>query len=83
MQANISRGGRYIVINGKLERVEDPTKPHPKGDAPRDEQGRRLDRAAAPSQAGEVTPAAEPAAAETTAAEAATKTARKGNRDVS
>jgi len=46
MQARITEGGRYILKDGKLERVEDPTKPHQDGDAPRDAQGRRLDRPA-------------------------------------
>ncbi len=40
------QGGRYILNNGKLERVEDPTKPHQDGDAPRDERGFRIDRVA-------------------------------------
>lgn len=38
------QGGSYINVNGKLERAQTPTKPHPEGDAPRDAEGRRLDR---------------------------------------
>ncbi len=38
-------GGRYEVSKGgKAKRVEPPTKSHPEGDAPRDADGRRLDR---------------------------------------
>ncbi|WP_142851046.1 hypothetical protein [Telmatospirillum sp. J64-1] len=37
-------GGRYILEAGKLRQIEAPTKLHPEGSAPRDAQGRRLDR---------------------------------------
>lgn len=52
-------GGRYVLKDGKLERVVDPTEPHPDGDAPRDETGRRLDRPAeaAPAEVIEGAPA--------------------------
>ncbi|WP_142850990.1 hypothetical protein [Telmatospirillum sp. J64-1] len=39
-------GGRYILEAGKLRQAEGPTKLHPEGSAPRDAQGRRLDRPA-------------------------------------
>ena len=35
-----TEGGSYIrQPNGRLERVEEPTQPHPDGDAPRNEDG--------------------------------------------
>ncbi len=38
------QSGTYIVRDGKRERVEGSvTKPHPEGDAPRNEHGKRLD----------------------------------------
>lgn len=44
------QGGRYTWIDGKLTRIEEPTQSHPGGDAPRDEQGVRLDRPGLPEK---------------------------------
>ena len=62
-------GGRYVVINGMLQRVEDPTQPHPQGAAPRDADGRRLDRPVLPE------PVPHPSASD--------QNAKKGGRDAS
>ena len=41
----MQRGGRYeIGKNGKVKLIETPTKDHPVGKAPRDPDGRRMDR---------------------------------------
>lgn len=42
------KGGRYTRVDGTLIQVEEPTQAHPSGNAPRDEQGCRLDRPGEP-----------------------------------
>ena len=40
----MSPGGRFEIKDGKRVRVQEPTRSHPEGDAPRDAKGHRLDR---------------------------------------
>jgi len=76
----ITGGGRYVLTGGKLERVEDPTRPHEQGDAPRDARGFRLDRPTSTSSGAAAPPAPRPAAADP-APVTKTTTRKKGGGD--
>jgi hypothetical protein len=58
-----AEGGRYVVENGVLRRVEEPTKSHPEGNTNRDAEGRAIDYAGQPVNGAPV--ASAPAATET------------------
>jgi hypothetical protein len=47
----VRSGGRYAVDKGKARRVDCGARPHAEGSAPRDAEGRRLDRPAEPPPA--------------------------------
>lgn len=54
-------GGRYVADDdGKPQRVEEPTKDHPEGNAARDADGNRLDRAAPAVPADATVPPVDP-----------------------
>ncbi len=53
-------GGRYIVKDGQLVRVEDPTQIHRLGNTARDADGKRLDGRPEPQAQPEAAPSPQP-----------------------
>lgn len=76
MDKHHGNSGTYLVKDGQRELVEgSQTRPHPEGDAPRDEDGKRVDRDAAQAEQARPQPAL-PEPAKTAPWEAPAETAK-------